>query len=115
MKHLVTILFLFCCIQYSAAQTYTIKGSVKDTLNIAPLPLASVVLFNAKDSVIVAYTRADSAGNFTLNADKQGKYIVRVTFPGFADYVDPVAVNKSSTDLGPVSYTHLTLPTILRV
>ena len=100
MKHLVTILFLFCCIQYSAAQTYTIKGSVKDTLNIAPLPLASVVLFNAKDSVIVAYTRADSAGNFTLNADKQGKYILRVTFPGFADYVDPVAVNKSNTDLG---------------
>ncbi len=67
---------------------------------MVPLPLASVVLFNAKDSVIMAFTRTDSTGHFTLSTDNAGKYIVRITFPSFADYVDPVTISKSNTDLG---------------
>ncbi len=100
MKHLTTILILFCFIQHSTGQTYTIKGSVKDTLNAAPLPLASVVLISGKDSVIESFTRADSAGNFIISTDKQGKYMLRVSFPGFADYVDPMNISKGMTDAG---------------
>ncbi len=102
MKQLVILFILFCCARQGLGQTYTLKGSVKDTLNGVPLPLSSVVLISAKDSNIVAYTRADSAGNFMLAADKEGKYLLRITFPSFADYVDKVNLNKTVTDVGMV-------------
>jgi hypothetical protein len=82
-----------------AAQTCTIKGSVSDTLNIVPLPSASVVLFRASDSVIQAFSRTSYDGTFLLHVPAEGKYILRITFPSFADYEDMVNV-KTTTDLG---------------
>ena len=100
MKQFITILLFICCANQSQGQTYTIKGSVKDTLNNTSLQLSSVVLFNAQDSVIVTYTRTDTNGHFTLNVDKPGKYILRITFPSFADYVDGLNIKKAMTDIG---------------
>ncbi len=103
MKYLQTAILLLCLSFAGIGQTLTIKGTVKDTLNNAPLPLSSIVLISAKDSVITSFTRTDSDGNFILTADKGGKYTLRVTFPGFADYVDPVKISKPSTDMGLIS------------
>ncbi len=102
MRFLLTALLFLCCMHSSIAQRFTVKGTVKDTLNVAVLPYSSVVLINTKDSVIAAFTRSDSAGNFSLSVDS-GKYILRVTFPSFADYEDPLVLKKEVTDMGTIA------------
>jgi hypothetical protein len=94
---------LFCLVFLSIqgfAQNYIIKGSVTDTLNVAPLPVASVVLIRTIDSVIETHTRTGADGHFEAKVRTQGKYFLRITFPGFADYIDVINVKKPTTDLG---------------
>ena len=94
----VFICLLLCCTQ-SQAQ-YTIKGVVTDTLNFVQLQHASVVVVRTSDSVIETFGRSGSDGKIVLNVGKEGKYILRVTFPGLADYVDVLTINKPVTDAG---------------
>jgi hypothetical protein len=82
------------------AQPYVVKGTVADTLNIAPLSYSSVVLIRAKDSVISTFGRAKPDGSFELHVTEQGKYVLQVSFPGFADFVDDVTIKNSITDMG---------------
>ena len=103
MKQPVILFLLFCFAQQSRGQAYTVKGNVRDTLNSVPLALSSAVLISAKDSMIVAYTRADTGGNFTLTTGKEGKYILRITFPSFADYVEKITLSKPTTDVGMIA------------
>lgn len=101
MKHLSIILFLLaCCVLPSAAQPYIVKGSVTDTLNNNKLATASVVLIRTSDSVIAAHTRTRTDGHFEAKVKTQGKYFLRIAFPGFAEHIDEVNVKKNVTDLG---------------
>ena len=102
MKQLLAITLFICCAYTGVGQAYTIKGSAADTLNYTPLPMASVVLLRAADSAITAFTRTDSNGNFSLTTAKPGKYIVRITFPNFGDYIDAMNISKAVTDIGKV-------------
>jgi len=95
----ITFLALLCSLGICRAQ-YTIKGSVTDTLNSNQLPLASVVLIRTTDSVIATFTRTTADGNFTLHIKNKGKYMLRVTFPSFVDYIDVINVDKPTIDAG---------------
>lgn len=118
MKYFFTAcIVLLCSFQYSSAQNFTIKGSVTDTLNAAMLPRASVVVIRTSDSVIQSFTRTKQDGSFQLNVPAQGKYILQVTFPSFADYIDVVNVKKATTDYGTipmVSKEHLLKEFVLK-
>lgn len=48
-------------------QRMTISGSVQDTVAKKPLPYSVAMLVRLKDSVLVAFTRSDAKGNFTLS------------------------------------------------
>jgi hypothetical protein len=95
----------------ATAQPYIIKGSVSDTVNNFPLEYASITLLSAKDSILETFTRTKADGSFTLEAGNPGKYVLMITFPGFADYIDKVEVKDNTpVDMGPlpmVSKTHL--------
>src|SRR6185437_15183026 len=45
------------------------------------------------------FTRSHNDGTFAMNVKHGGKYIIMITFPGFADYID----NVSLKDDKPVS------------
>ncbi len=84
---------------------------------MAQLPRASVVLIRTTDSVIQTFTRTRQDGTFELKAPAQGKYILQVTFPSFANYIDVVNVKKQVTDYGTipmVSKEHLLKEFVLR-
>ena len=100
MKHISILFTAFLCSLTICHAQYTIKGSVTDTLNSSQLQLASVVLIRATDSVIETYTRTAADGTFTLHIKKEGKYLLRVTFPSFVDYLDAVDVKKKNVDVG---------------
>lgn len=106
--HLTILLALLSAYQASA-QTFSVKGSVADTLNNDMLAQASVTILQAKDSVLQTFTRAKDDGSFELNLPA-GKYVMMVTYPAHADYVDVIEVKDKSLDLGQipmVSKTHL--------
>lgn len=74
----------------AAAQTTPVKGTVTDTLNKTVLHNAVIYIKNPKDSSLVKYTRADVKGGFDLGEVAGGKYIMVVSYPSYADWIDTV-------------------------
>ncbi len=80
----------------------SVKGTVTDTLNKQNLSNAVVAVLRAKDSVLVKFTRTSKEGNFDLPNLIAGKYIVMVSYPAYADYVDVINITTGITDLGKI-------------
>lgn len=78
-------------------ENISLKGTVTDTLNKQNLSNAVVSVLRAKDSVLVKFTRTNKEGSFELPTVPEGKYIVMVTYPSYADYVDIVTITKGAT------------------
>jgi hypothetical protein len=97
-------ILLFTLFFQSAAygQGLTLSGTVTDTLNYTPLSGALVMLIRPADSVLQTFGRCDKAGAFQLNVKNAGKYILRVAFPGFADYTDLITFKKGNISYGVV-------------
>src|SRR5438874_2433220 len=100
MKKILFLMLVLCTVQNSWAQSCRVRGIILDTLNNNPLFKASIVLIRVKDSVIESYTRAMPDGSFWVDVPGKGKYKLRITYPGFADYVDTLVADKPSIDLG---------------
>jgi hypothetical protein len=100
MKHTLWAV-LICLLSISAkAQTaYSVKGSVADTSMMAPLVNTSVSVLNAKDSTLVKFTRTNNEGEFAIGNLKSGKYLLLVTYPKYADYVDNFALDSSKQSI----------------
>ena len=93
-----TLLILtFCSAALSAAN---ITGIVKDMDSGEPLMEAAVKLVTAKDSTFVAGVTTDIDGKFTLSNIKAGKYVLTVSYIGYADLEKPVTVANSNVRLG---------------
>lgn len=118
-RPLLALLLLFSFPTVGRSQPYTIKGAVTDTLNANRLQYASVTLIRASDSILETYTRSKTDGSFELKTSAEGKFIVMITFPSFADYVDIVTVDKTNPviDMGiipMVSKSHLLTEFVLK-
>jgi len=89
MKGIIFTLFLCFASQLILAQNvYRIKGSVADTVANAKLRNTSIVILNAKDSTLKKFTRAAEDGTFSISGLNKGKYILLVSYPNYADYVE---------------------------
>ncbi|MBS1933864.1 MAG: outer membrane beta-barrel protein [Bacteroidetes bacterium] len=105
MQKLTVLLLAIVCIAHSSiAQSSSIKGIVKDTSEKRNLPNSSVLLLRKADSILVAHTRTDKDGAFELPLDSAGKFIILITYPKYADYIDTITTNgKGVIDLGNIS------------
>ncbi|MDI9365350.1 MAG: outer membrane beta-barrel family protein [Flavobacterium sp.] len=81
----------------SWAQQASIKGKLIDTTNKQSLQHAVVSIIKQKDSVLLKYTRVDANGNFELKNILAGNYILQITYPFYADYVDNFSLEANST------------------
>lgn len=86
----------------SQGNDYIVKGSLQDTLNLQPLQYSSISLMQAKDSILIAHTRADKDGNFLLKIQKPGDYLMLVAHPLFAHWIDKIRIETELTDLGDI-------------
>jgi hypothetical protein len=84
------------------AQSSHISGSVADTVEKKPLVNASILLLRPADSILVSHTRSDVSGGFQLSRLAGGHYLILVTYPGYADYVDTVVVDSAGSVRLPV-------------
>ena len=87
-KLLFCFIFLlsFC---HTFAQNIQIKGEIVDKEASSNLINASVAILQAKDSILVKFTRVAADGSFKFNNMPIGDYILLVTYPDYADYVEP--------------------------
>lgn len=103
---LALLLTLVSCLSFKArAQTAQVSGTVKDTINQS-IPANTVILFlRPSDSNMVAYTRADAKGHFSLKDLPPGGYLVWISHPAFAQYRDSIGLNPGANDMGNIFLT----------
>ena len=83
MKRFSTLFILCLCSLVAVAQKVTVSGLVMDGAQNEPMPGASVVLLQPKDSAQAAGVSSDLEGKFKLPSVKAGNYILRISFMGF--------------------------------
>ncbi len=89
-----------------AQKNAIVKGVVYDTLSKKGLAFSTVSLVNAKDSVLVNFTKADSLGRFQLKQVTKGKYLLSTSYVGFLPVWKAITVNdETEIDLGNIALT----------
>ncbi len=106
MKKLAALCIGLFVVSFSVvAQKSIVKGLIADTTNRKSVSNAVVTLLIPKDSVFYRFTRSDANGNFVFNNIEPGKYILMVTQPLFADYVDDIDIKAGVTDMKSIAVT----------
>ncbi len=98
-----TCLLLFAFIA-SHSQQAVISGKVVDSSEKKNLYLAVISLLRKSDTTLVNFTRSNASGEFVLPETDTGQYVMLVSFPRFADYMEQLEI-KGSADIGNVSMT----------
>ncbi|MEM9717701.1 MAG: TonB-dependent receptor [Bacteroidota bacterium] len=107
---LYVFLFLLCFCLGSALYGQTrIEGMVRDSLSQA-LGSASVMLLQVEDSVMEAFALSRPDGTFQFSRIKAGKYLVQVSYLGYAPSFTPVKVTAGSSvqEIAPIELVALT-------
>lgn len=105
LKKIFLLLLVFSKLQVAFSQTHTISGKVRDTTEQTSIKNAVVVLLDAKDSTFIDFTRTRADGSFQLKKATPGNYIFMVTHPLFADFVEDIAYDGESRQMGTVALT----------
>ncbi|MFT3934634.1 MAG: outer membrane beta-barrel protein [Chitinophagaceae bacterium] len=95
-KSFILLCLLLIVASYGFAQHASVTGIISDTASKENLSNAVVSILRAKDSVLLKFTRTNAQGKFTLNRLPAGKFILLVTYPKFADYVEQLSFNDST-------------------
>lgn len=99
MKLAISTLMLCCLCAFAAmAQVnYSIKGTTGDANSNVKLKGATVMVLNQKDSIMRAFTWAGNLGQFNISNLPKGKFLLLMTYPGYADYVEKFTLDSVNT------------------
>jgi len=91
------VLFIFTCyFQVKGQETnLEVRGVVKDSSDTT-LPSATVILIQAKDSVMSAFAVTDKEGAFRFRRVKPGEYILQVSYVGYGNFSRKELINSSN-------------------
>jgi hypothetical protein len=81
--------------------TALVKGTVSDSTEKKSLSGGVVMILQKSDSIIIRHTRTDKSGNFQLKDIPSGNYLLLVTYPAYADYVDELEIKDSLPHIVP--------------
>lgn len=99
---LLTILLLFIIRPFTAQSAVPITGKIIEASTDLPLGYANILLYTLPDSAFVSGTVSDESGTLRFDNIKSGKYLLKVSYVGFATRFMPVDVGDSPVDLGNV-------------
>ncbi len=88
-----------------SAQTSQLKGSVKDTADNKILHQAVVTLIKKSDSTLVTFARVNEKGSFNLKKVPQGDYILRITYPKYADFIEDIKLDQDQKEMNDLILT----------
>ena len=103
LKPAATLLLALCCL-FANAQKSKLSGRINDSTEKKFLHWASVSLLKKSDSSLVTYTRSNDKGEFQFPALNEGNYVLMITYPHYADYIDDLTL-KGDMDLGQLTLT----------
>jgi hypothetical protein len=95
-KLLAAILIIFSI----GANAQSIQGKLLDVVDNSPLKGATVTLTNLKDSTLQFHTISDQTGKFSFEGVYRDSFMLKVSFIGYEDYNQIVAVKDSMVNLG---------------
>jgi hypothetical protein len=104
LKTAVFTCLLFFSLLAVQAQQAVISGSIVDSSEKRNLHLASISLLRKSDTTLFMYTRSNQQGKFVLPKVDTGQYLMLVTYPRFADYLEQIEV-KGNADIGTINMT----------
>lgn len=111
MYRIITLLSFLLLSFFAHAQKMpaSVKGVVFDTLSKKDLAYATVSVVNAKDSTLVTFTRADSAGKFKLSSLEKGKYLLSSSYVGYVPVWRPLEIHREGEEinLGNINMTDI--------
>src|SRR5690606_840276 len=90
----VTLFLCLVSLLVFAQNPYAVKGGTTDEASNVKLANSSVSVLNAKDSTLVKFTRTAADGTFSIKDLREGKFILLVTYPGYADYVEQFTLDS---------------------
>ncbi len=96
MKKLTAVLLCLVCAYTGFCQHASLKGNVVDTFSNKKLTNTVIAVLHAKDSILYKFTRTDAAGKFEFNNLQAGKYLLLVSSPSYADFVDPFTLSDTT-------------------
>ena len=104
-----TFVFIFCClgILNMSAQTPSLTGRVTDGDTNEPLTRATAQLYRIdRDTTFVGGTFSDGQGNFSINTNRTGTYLLRISFLGYKTVEQRVNLTVGHTQtLGKIEMT----------
>ena len=93
-KIIYTLLFLSISLSAMAQTTkFSVTGSLKGA-DDAPISSATVVLLQAKDSILYKFAVSNATGDFLIKKVLPGDYILQTTYIGFQTVNQPIKVEK---------------------
>lgn len=106
MKNYLLLFLLFNCFN-AFSQDITIRGVIKDSALKMNIHNASVVLLNAKDSIILSDVRASSNGVFVFSGLYNNQnYILFISYPGYLSLSKQITLGQNNNvDLGSIFLT----------
>ncbi len=91
-----TVTLIFCLsITAVKAQNSYLKGRITDSTDKKKLEHAVISLLKRSDTTLVDFTRTDPSGNFSFPTLNDGEYVLLISYPRFADYMEEVTLNGS--------------------
>ncbi|WP_179415044.1 outer membrane beta-barrel protein [Mucilaginibacter sp. E4BP6] len=95
-----TIIAALLCISslsLQAQNSYSIKGSVADSAANSKLVNSTITVLNSRDSILKAFTWTETNGSFAINNLPKGKFLLLITYPEYADYVESFNLDSAHT------------------
>ncbi|MDP2388500.1 MAG: outer membrane beta-barrel family protein [Bacteroidota bacterium] len=89
------VLFLLLFMN-AVASGQTIRGKVVDSIQ-SPIPFATIAVLNSIDSSLVKGSISDDNGNFNIQLNRKGSYLLKITALGFnTKCCDAIQVDSTS-------------------
>lgn len=101
-KLLFTLFFIIFFNTAFSQSGFKLSGKVIDTTEKTILVNANIVLLKAKDSLLITSVRTNSEGKFQFNNISYGEYILLVSYPKYADFIDKVEISNQDRELSQI-------------
>jgi hypothetical protein len=93
------LVFIFFCLAGFVATAQNITGSVTDTTDKKQVSNVVIAILKPVDSTLIKFTRTDKEGKFALKNVPEGKYILMMTHPAYADLLDDITLTDKGLEL----------------
>jgi hypothetical protein len=91
---LCTVFYIFPQLIY--CQNSSIEGRLFDSTNKESAVNAVISILN-KDSTLVTFSRSNKNGDFKISKIQPGEYLILITYPGYADYIEQIQLKPQES------------------